>query len=105
MITENGLEEAIESIKNLEKKFNSPFKSIDKEVGNIAVDNINEKTPVKTGKLRDGNRFESTDKEVILKNDVEYSNIVNSRKEFFFLDDSTIDDIEEIILNNLEENL
>jgi len=96
-----GLSEVLKDLGYIEGKLKSPFENIGNTVGNIAIENIKEKTPVRSGTLRDGNKFDSNNEEIILKNDVEYSGYVNDKNEFFYLDDNVEDEIEKLIMDNI----
>jgi hypothetical protein len=101
-ISNTGLKESIDFINDLDRNLKSPFSNIENKVGNIAVDNIKEKTVVITGHLRDGNNYQQTSNDIIeVFNDVNYAVYVNAREEFFYLDENTQDEIKQEISNNI----
>lgn len=99
------LKDILKDLSDVEEKTKSPFKNIDNSIENKSIYNIDIKTPVDSGELKDGNKSKKiSDKNILLYNDVEYSPYVNDHNEFFYLDDDVIDEIEEIVIDNILED-
>jgi len=100
-----GLTDILDDLENIEDNLESPFNNVENEIGNLAVDNIKSRTPVISGHLRNGNKSRKTsDNNIEIFNDVEYSIYVDGRKPFFYLDDNTQEKIMEIMSDNIVED-